>query len=94
MRILHVRNHEFNGKTLRSSPTAKGGMTIAYENNKHIVTIATAVVSEKDCYCKKTGRELAMQRFADGMTVMLPLPITSRRHVARYLRALFSRYID
>ncbi len=94
MRILHVRNVAFSVKTGSHVAVAKGGMTIAYESNKHVVTIATAVVSEKDCYCKKTGRELAMQRFADGMTVMLPLPVTERKRVTKYLRQMFARYVD
>lgn len=94
MRFLHVRNKVFNNKVGDYVLAPKGGMTIAYTSNKHVVTLATAVVSERDCYCKKTGRDLAKVRFEEGMTVMLPIPKGSRWNVGRYLTGLFSQYVE
>jgi len=68
MKYIHLRRIQ---KTLLST----GGVTIAYNSIKkgsyteH--TISFAVCSEKDNYCKRTGRDKALDRFVKGHTYKL-----------------------
>lgn len=67
MKYIHIRPKDKNKK-----PLPRGGITIAYHsNNKDYYdeqTISFAVCSEKDNYCKRTGRDKALDRFLKGNT--------------------------
>ena len=55
----------------------RGGVTIAYRkcstwSNTRMVEVSLAYCSPKDSFNKKIGVELAVTRFLDGYTVMVP----------------------
>jgi len=47
-----------------------GGLTALTEFTEDGVQVGVAICSEKDNYCKKTGRELATTRFKNKKTVI------------------------
>jgi hypothetical protein len=59
-------------------PGRKGGCTVAYRpvsfaKNSKMLEIALAYTHPRDQYVRKTGAELAAQRWLDGQTVTMPL---------------------
>jgi hypothetical protein len=48
--------------------------TYAYKHpyGSNWVEVSAAYCSPKDQYCKKTGRELALKRFEEGHTMLMP----------------------
>jgi hypothetical protein len=68
LRICHGYNRHDN----------RGGVTIAYRKcsnwrNTRMVEVALAYCSPKDSFNKKIGAELAVDRFVNGNTVMVPV---------------------
>jgi hypothetical protein len=68
IRICHGYNRRDN----------RGGVTIAYRKcsewrNTRMVEVALAYCSPKDSFNKKIGAELAVDRFINGNTVMVPV---------------------
>jgi len=68
IRICHGYNRHDN----------RGGVTIAYRKcsnwrNTRMVEVALAYCSPKDSFNKKIGVELAVERFVNGNTVMVPV---------------------
>lgn len=58
----------------------RGGVTIAYRKcsdwrNTKMVEVSLAYCSSKDSFSKKVGCELAVDRFMNGNTVMVPVRI-------------------
>lgn len=56
----------------------KGGMTVAYRKatqykSGFMVEVAVATCSEKDSFSKKIGTLLALGKFADGETILVPI---------------------
>ena len=56
----------------------KGGMTVAYRKCNEfksgcMVEVAVATCSTDDAFSKKTGVQLALEKFFDGATIELPL---------------------
>lgn len=68
MRFLHIRKEN----DIREM-SIKGGITVAYEVDDDTVEIATARCSDRDNYCRKTGRSIAEGRFRAGKTRTLAL---------------------
>ena len=67
MKYIHLRR--YNG----TQRLATGGVTIAFTNiqqGESTVHLASfAVCSEKDNYCKKTGRDEALNRYIEGQYI-------------------------
>jgi len=68
IRICHGYNRHDN----------RGGVTVAYRKcsnwrNTRMVEVSLAYCSPKDSFNKKIGVELAVARFLDGYTVMVPV---------------------
>lgn len=72
VRFLHIRNlhNENNGDD--SYISCKGGTTIAYEMEGTFVRFSTAKCSERDNYCRKTGRTIATGRLNAGKHSLVP----------------------
>lgn len=59
MKYIHIRR-----RLPDDTPAPTGGLTIAYTKPKDgFVEISFAVCSDKDNYCKQTGRDKALDRF-------------------------------
>jgi hypothetical protein len=70
IRICHGYNPENN----------RGGVTIAYRKcsdwrNTKMVEVSVAYCSSKDSFNKKIGVQLAVDRFMNGNTIMVPVRI-------------------
>lgn len=57
--------------------TRSGGVTVVYrktENfkNTRMVEVSLAYCNPSDSFCKKTGLTIALQRWVDGQTVVVP----------------------
>lgn len=73
----------------------KGGVTLAYivqedSNGKHL-EISFAQCSDKDNYCKKTGREVALDRYIKGEVTVISVKggvKSIRKRVENWLRWL------
>lgn len=67
VQYLHLRNRTLTGKA------ARGGITFAYlvDTTDRTIKFAFAECSDKDIFCKKTGRDLATQRLVDKQFVSL-----------------------
>jgi len=67
MKYIHIRRRD-----KYKTPLPTGGLTIAYKTNFNPdyeeQTISFAVCSESDNYCKRTGRDKALDRFLKGHT--------------------------
>lgn len=62
----------FNPDKIRS-----GGVTIVYRKtedfkNTRMVEVSLAYCNPCDSFCKKTGLNIALQRWIDGQTVVIP----------------------
>ena len=57
IKYSHRRLRDENGEIL-----IKGGVTYAYIEGDYFLIAGKAVCSEKDNFCKKTGRKLALRR--------------------------------
>lgn len=53
----------------------KGGLTVIYRHSRgsKFLEMTTAVCSEKECYCKRTGRMLAAERWLSDNIVKIPV---------------------
>ena len=53
-------------------PSKKGGVTIAHELLEHdqgkTLLISIAQASDKDNYCRRTGRDIALDNYINGRT--------------------------
>ena len=75
IRIQHIRRIKADGNV-----DTKGGLTVAYlyEFNRYnkpdsTVLVATALCNIRDSYNKKEGKRRAMDNFAAGQTIRLPV---------------------
>ena len=79
IRIKHFRkgyNHLFD-----TSIATTGGCTIAIQRKLNVVHVGIATCSDKDIFCKQTGRQLAIARLSTS-----PLVIKERDLLAYFLR--------
>mgnify|MGYP000999290370 FL=1 len=68
MKFIHLRPISPKNKY-----NAHGGITIAYQpTNPNEYKVAFALCSNKDNYCKRTGRDKATERFLQNKTLSLP----------------------
>lgn len=58
IRFLHIRRMAGSAH----GPLGKGGMTVAYEVDDDTIRFAVAKCSQRDNYCRKTGRAIATGR--------------------------------
>lgn len=79
MKYIHLRIFNDpalirNNRKVRSFPKAHGGITIAYQKqNNNEYKVAFAICSEKDNYCKRTGRDEATKHMLNGKTITMHL---------------------
>ncbi len=69
LKFIHIRRFKYDPAfVFRDEISPKGGITIGYTkpDRKGYRKVAVAVCSEKDAYCRKTGREKVIERFKDG----------------------------
>lgn len=59
---IHLRDRDENGR-----PLTRGGVTIAYINLHDVITLAVAVCSQKDNFCRRLGRNIARGRVHSGL---------------------------
>ena len=79
IRIRHFRkghSHLFD-----TSVSTTGGCTIAIQRKLNAVHVGIATCSDKDTFCKQTGRDLAIARLSTS-----PLVIEERDLLAYFLR--------
>ena len=69
MKFMHIRCYK-QGAQL---PSARGGVTIAFQKDKKgdLYKVAYAVCSEKDNYCKKTGRDEATNPLLENKLIFV-----------------------
>ena len=84
IRICHGYNRHDN----------RGGVTIAYRKcsnwrNTRMVEVSLAYCSPKDSFNKKIGAELAVDRFINGNTVMVPVRYGHDDTIVGNLLAMF-----
>ena len=79
IRIRHFRKGYSN--FFDTSIATTGGCTIAIQRKLNSVHVGIATCSDKDTFCKKTGRELAIARLSTS-----PLIIEERDLLAYFLR--------
>lgn len=74
-RILHIQGRRFNS------------LTIAFIRGSKTIEIATSVTHPADCFTKKVGTNIAIGRFNEGRTVVLP--IFSNWNSVDFLRSIW-----
>jgi len=86
----HVRQFDEG----QSSFATKGGMTIAMQFKEGEALIGIARCSDKDVFCKATGRKVAQLR-VDVMPARLPLPCKnlSRVEKVNFLRGITEAFL-
>ena len=69
MKFMHIRCYK-QGAQL---PSARGGVTIAFKKDEKgdLYKVAYAVCSEKDNYCKKTGRDEATKHLLENKLIFV-----------------------
>lgn len=69
-----------------------GGFTVAYFQKKgdSFVTLATAVCSSKERYCRKVGKSLALANLLENRCITLPVPKWST--APSTIQAYFGQY--
>ena len=74
-------------KFIHFHPEPKGGVTIAYEilthENGHTLKFAIAQVSNKDCYCKQTGRDVSLNNYIQGKTFSITVKGSGKKLMHR-----------
>ena len=84
IKILHIRECDEEGNLLN-----KGGCTIAYTCTKQDILLNASFCHPKDQFCKKIGREVAIQRLRDEG----PLDIVELNHpISEAVRLWFMQY--
>lgn len=75
IKIMHVNNHANIDANVHKmySYTVAYRPTVLSGKNTRMVDIAIACCSPKDNFCKKTGAEIATNKFLDGEYITLPL---------------------
>ena len=58
---------------IQQKNTGKGGITIAYQFKENKVTFSVAQCSDKGTYKKRTGRDVATEKFLNGETITLAI---------------------
>ena len=68
LEVIHFYNRD-----MWSTPY--GGMTVVYRKLKtnSFIEVATSICSKRDLYCRKLGKQLAVNNFFDGKIIHLPL---------------------
>ncbi len=70
----------------------RGGVTIAHELIEHnqgkTLVLAFAQVSDKDTYCKKIGRDVALNNYVKGNTLKLVVKGSKKNIQARVEKQL------
>lgn len=95
-KFLHIRPLDV-AQAMADRPAArpanKGGITIAYEVTDGVLRYAGAVCSERDNFCRKTGRTLAGGRLKSdrfSQTVLMQDGDTEIKNPEEYLRSLYT----
>ncbi len=72
----------------------RGGVTIAHELIEHrqgkTVIFAFAQVSDKDAYCKKIGRDIALNNYIKGNTIKLVVKGSKKNIQSRVEKELWA----
>ena len=89
LKILHVFNREYN----------HGGVTIVWtrceeHRNSRMVEVAVAYCHPQDKYVRKTGSQLAVSRWLNGNTVIVPAGDVSNQVVSYNLEKMFWNCIN
>lgn len=72
----------------------RGGVTIAHELIEHnqgkTVIFSFAQVSDKDAYCKKVGRDIALNNYIKGNTIKLVVKGSKKNIQSRVEKELWA----
>ena len=93
MKYIHIR------RKIKGNPVPCGGVTVAYKTEERythdVHTVSLAVCSERDNYCKRTGRDKAVARFLEGTfyTIQTDPDDETIPQILDTLEELFSNHI-
>lgn len=75
MKYVHCRvwNDPTEQTAYLTTLSPKGGLTLACKLENQKIKVGIAVCSEKDAYCKRTGRDKALERFLNNKTITIDL---------------------
>lgn len=81
LNFLHLRDYTFGGIA------ARGGATVAWkiDTENQVLQYTYSVCSEKDVFCKKTGRDLSTARFSEENKVNIIPMYDIHEYLARVL---------
>jgi hypothetical protein len=86
MKFMHFRYHW--DKELE----AKGGVTVAYEVKDNVISMSMAKCHERDNFCRKIGRDIAMGRYMNKDQIVFTAQGEHiRKNVAEYV---YKHYLD
>lgn len=74
--------------------TRKGGLTVAYRKvSPHesgvMVEVAVATCSQEDCFSRKLGTSIAIEKFIAGEVIQLPLALNKEEGIAYNVKQAF-----
>ena len=77
-----------------SKYTRKGGLTVAYRkvslfDSGVMVEVAVATCSQEDCFSRKLGTSLAIEKFLAGEVIQLPLALNKEEGIAYNVKQAF-----
>lgn len=64
--------------------------TVAFRATGDILEVATAITHPKDNFVRKVGTRLAVEKFNNRETILIPVPKHFQRRYAYFLRVLFA----
>lgn len=96
MKYVHCRLWQEPTKTnnFRSDYYPKGGVTLACELKEQKIKVGIAICSEKDAYCKRTGRDKALEKFLNNKTITINLDHFDVGEILLALEAQNNNQID